>query len=68
MIAPMPGQIIALLVATGAHVAKGTPLLILEAMKMESVISAPIAGVVERLGGPEVGSVEPGDLIMVIKP
>ncbi len=33
--APMPGKIIALLSEPGAEVAKGAPLLVMEAMKME---------------------------------
>lgn len=45
--APMPGKVIALLVATGQAVEKGTPLLILEAMKMEHTITAPKNGVVK---------------------
>ncbi len=45
--APMPGRVVALLVEPGAEVAKGTPLLLLEAMKMEHTISAPRDGVVE---------------------
>ncbi len=42
--APMPGKIIALLVEQGATVEKGTPLLTMEAMKMEHTIYAPHAG------------------------
>ncbi len=38
--APMPGKIIAVLVKGGAKVEKGTPLVILEAMKMEHTIVA----------------------------
>jgi 3-methylcrotonyl-CoA carboxylase alpha subunit len=43
----MPGRVVALLVAPGAHVTKGTPLLILEAMKMEHTTFAPADGVCE---------------------
>jgi 3-methylcrotonyl-CoA carboxylase alpha subunit len=46
LLAPMPGRVIALLAEVGAHVEKGAPLLILEAMKMEHKLSAPAAGVV----------------------
>ncbi|MDQ6627598.1 MAG: 3-methylcrotonyl-CoA carboxylase, partial [Pseudomonadota bacterium] len=44
LLAPMPGKVIALLAEPGAAVDKGTPLLVLEAMKMEHTISAPHAG------------------------
>ena len=47
--APMPGKIIAILVAPGALVEQGTALLIMEAMKMEHTIYAPTAGVVDAL-------------------
>ncbi|MCG2575912.1 acetyl/propionyl/methylcrotonyl-CoA carboxylase subunit alpha [Dechloromonas sp. XY25] len=45
--APMPGKVVALLAQAGQKVDKGTPLLILEAMKMEHTITAPAAGVVK---------------------
>jgi 3-methylcrotonyl-CoA carboxylase alpha subunit len=44
--APMPGRVIAQLVAAGSAVEKGAPLLILEAMKMEHTICAPANGTV----------------------
>ncbi|WP_332673374.1 acetyl/propionyl/methylcrotonyl-CoA carboxylase subunit alpha [Aromatoleum sp.] len=47
LLAPMPGKVIALLAEAGAKVAKGAPLLILEAMKMEHTINAPAAGTVK---------------------
>jgi 3-methylcrotonyl-CoA carboxylase alpha subunit len=45
--APMPGKVVALLAQPGQKVEKGTPLLILEAMKMEHTITAPAAGIVK---------------------
>ena len=45
----MPGKIVALLVAAGDKVAKGQPLLTLEAMKMEHTLTAPFDGVVSDL-------------------
>jgi 3-methylcrotonyl-CoA carboxylase alpha subunit len=42
--APMPGKVIALLAAEGAEVARGAPLLVMEAMKMEHTLSAPRRG------------------------
>ena len=47
--APMPGKIIAVMVKPGAHVERGTPLLIMEAMKMEHTITAPHAGIVAQV-------------------
>jgi 3-methylcrotonyl-CoA carboxylase alpha subunit len=47
--APMPGRIIAVLAADGAQVAAGTPLLVMEAMKMEYTVSAPADGTVSRM-------------------
>ena len=44
---PMPGKIVALLVAPGSSVEEGTPLLVMEAMKMEHTITAPARGVVK---------------------
>ncbi|AOZ04842.1 acetyl/propionyl/methylcrotonyl-CoA carboxylase subunit alpha [Cupriavidus malaysiensis] len=47
--APMPGKVIAVLVEAGASVVRGTPLLVMEAMKMEHTISAPVDGTVGEL-------------------
>ena len=46
--APMPGKVVTLMAEPGAIVAKGTPLLVLEAMKMEHTIVAPRKGKVIR--------------------
>jgi 3-methylcrotonyl-CoA carboxylase alpha subunit len=45
----MPGKVIAVHVAAGAKVAKGAPLLVMEAMKMEHTIVAPDDGTVEAV-------------------
>ncbi|WP_174184964.1 acetyl/propionyl/methylcrotonyl-CoA carboxylase subunit alpha [Nocardia barduliensis] len=50
---PMPGSVIAVPAASGATVAAGDPVVIVEAMKMEHSLTAPVAGTVEQL-------VEPG--------
>jgi 3-methylcrotonyl-CoA carboxylase alpha subunit len=44
--APMSGTVVAVLVKTGDKVARGAPLMILEAMKMEHTITAPADGTV----------------------
>jgi 3-methylcrotonyl-CoA carboxylase alpha subunit len=47
--APMPGKVLQVLVQAGAKVAKGTPLVLLEAMKMEHTIAAPHDGRVAEI-------------------
>jgi Acetyl/propionyl-CoA carboxylase, alpha subunit len=47
--APMPGRVIAVHVAPGARVTRGSTLLVMEAMKMEHAIIAPADGVVEDI-------------------
>jgi 3-methylcrotonyl-CoA carboxylase alpha subunit len=44
--APMPGRILEHVVAIGAPLEQGAPLLIMEAMKMEHVLHAPASGTV----------------------
>jgi 3-methylcrotonyl-CoA carboxylase alpha subunit len=47
LLAPMPGRIVATLVAAGTQVKRGTPLVVLEAMKMEHTLQAPADGTVK---------------------
>ncbi|ASM78600.1 3-methylcrotonyl-CoA carboxylase subunit alpha [Vitreoscilla filiformis] len=47
--APMPGKVLAYLVAEGDTVAAGQPVAVMEAMKMEHTLSAPRAGTVAEL-------------------
>jgi len=64
MSAPMPGVVTKILVKTGQEVTKGTPLLILEAMKMEHPIVASKDGRVAAIRCKEGELVQPGsDLI-----
>lgn len=44
VLSPFPGLIKGLLVAEGASVEKDQPILVLEAMKMDNEITAPVAG------------------------
>lgn len=67
LVAPMPGKVRALLVAEGETVAKGTTLLLLEAMKMEHPVRAPQGGVVRRLRVSEGSMVAAGDRLVEIE-
>jgi 3-methylcrotonyl-CoA carboxylase alpha subunit len=46
---PMPGKLISILVQSGDRVKEGTPLLIVEAMKMENIIHAPEDLIIEEI-------------------
>ncbi|MEU4832431.1 biotin carboxylase N-terminal domain-containing protein [Streptosporangium sp. NPDC023615] len=46
---PMPGTVLVVKAGPGDRVAQGQPLLIVEAMKMEHTVTAPIDGVVDEL-------------------
>jgi len=62
--APMSGTVISVLVKPGDAVAKGAPLLILEAMKMEHTIAAPADGIVSAVNYATGDQVQEGaDLI-----
>ena len=58
--APMPGVITKVMVVVGDEVAKGQPLVALEAMKMEHLIRAPHAGVVKRVAASPGAMVQAG--------
>ncbi|HUD33266.1 MAG TPA: acetyl/propionyl/methylcrotonyl-CoA carboxylase subunit alpha [Variovorax sp.] len=47
--APMPGKVVSFAVKPGDAVARGQPLAVMEAMKMEHTIAAPADGTVEEL-------------------
>ncbi len=56
--APMPGMVLDVLVTLGQSVEKDSPLIILEAMKMENVIKSPAAGVVKKIVASKANAVE----------
>ncbi|MFO7564960.1 MAG: pyruvate carboxylase [Enhygromyxa sp.] len=66
--APMPGVVIELRTKPGATVAIGDALVVLSAMKMETIVSAPVAGVVRRIVVEAGDSLSAGDLLVEISP
>ncbi|HYG56616.1 MAG TPA: pyruvate carboxylase, partial [Symbiobacteriaceae bacterium] len=64
--ASMPGKVIKLLVAPGDKVTKGMQLVVTEAMKMETVLTAPRAGKVKDVSVKVGDSVETGDLLITL--
>ena len=65
---PMPGRIVQVQVAVGDTVAKGAPLLTLEAMKMEHVLTAPFDGVVAELNAKAGAQVAEGVTLVRLVP
>ncbi|WP_406437137.1 ATP-grasp domain-containing protein [Streptomyces sp. NBC_00631] len=69
LLAPMPGTVVRVAegLEAGATVEAGRPLIWLEAMKMQHVISAPTTGTLEALHVTEGQQVEPGSLLAVVQ-
>jgi len=65
--APMPGNIMEILVKVGDAVKADDEILILEAMKMENPIYAPEDGVVKEINVKEKDSVEAEQLLVVLE-
>ena len=62
----MPGVIVEVLVNVGAEVSAGDPLVVVEAMKMETEIQAPVAGRVEAIHVQKGDSVNPDEMLLEI--
>lgn len=65
--APMPGKILEVMVQEGDKVELGEPVAILEAMKMENELKAPVSGIVESINVKEQDSLEKSALILAIE-
>src|SRR5262245_21389906 len=66
--APMHGKLLAVLVEPGAAVNKGQRVAVVEAMKMEHSLTAPIAGRVGEIAATAGSQIAEGAKIMVIEP
>lgn len=65
--APMPGEVIDVKVKEGDKVEKGQPVLVLSAMKMEMVVTAPASGTVRSIVVEKKMKLEGDDLLMDIE-
>jgi len=66
--ATMPGVVVAVMVASGAHVAKGATLMVIEAMKVEHAVKAHAAGTVAEVRFAVGDQVAEGDQLVVFTP
>src|SRR3954452_20867632 len=64
--APMQGTVVSIAVAEGNVVHAGTPVMVLEAMKMEHVINAEVSGTVRRIAAAVGQTVFPGDALVLV--
>lgn len=64
--APMPGLVLDIMVEKGETVEEGTPILILEAMKMENILKATGSGLIESIEIEKGNAVEKGQLLVKV--
>lgn len=67
VVAPMPGKIVRVLVAVGDSVEAGAPLVVLEAMKMETTLRSEIAGTVAAVSVEAGATVDAGAVLVELK-
>jgi biotin carboxyl carrier protein len=67
VVAPMPGRVVRLLVASGDEVNARQPIVVVEAMKMENELRSPKAGRVKEVVVKAGESVEAGRVLAVIE-
>jgi pyruvate carboxylase len=65
--APLQGRISRILVKKGDEVKKNTPLFVIEAMKMESIVASPYAGIVSNVVLNEGTVVEQDDWVLEVE-
>jgi len=66
VVAPMPGKIVAVLVSPGDVVEAGQPLVVLEAMKMETTLTAEVGGTVGAVLAAAGATVDAGSVLVEI--
>jgi acetyl-CoA/propionyl-CoA carboxylase biotin carboxyl carrier protein len=65
---PMPGSVLAVKAAPGDRLAAGQPLVVVEAMKMEHVVAAPMGGILAELNVQPGAQVALDEVLAVITP
>ncbi len=66
VLAPIPGLVLRILVKEGDSVNVGDPVLILEAMKMESEIGSTATGIINKINVKESASVQEGEILIEV--
>src|SRR5258707_14058877 len=68
IVAPMPGKVLKVLVKDGDLVEAGQPLVVIEAMKMETALAAENAAIVKHVRVEEGQSVDHGAVLIELSP
>jgi acetyl/propionyl-CoA carboxylase alpha subunit len=68
IVAPMPGKVLKVLAAEGETVESGAPLIVLEAMKMETTLSAESSALIGKMYAIEGDMVDHGAVLIELKP
>jgi pyruvate carboxylase subunit B len=63
----MPGRVVDILVSVGQRVKAGDPVLVIEAMKMENEVPAPVAGTIKAVNIAKGDSVNPDEALVEIE-
>ena len=63
---PMPGKVVRALVAVGAAVTAGQPVMVVEAMKMENELKAPRDGTVQEIRVTDGQAIDAGQTLIVL--
>lgn len=64
--APMPGRVVRVLIEPGKVVTRGQGVAVVEAMKMENELVAPVDGVVREVRAVVDDSVQAGDVLVIV--
>lgn len=67
LVAPIPGRVVQVLVAAGGEVVPGTPIVVLEAMKMQNLITTQVGGRVQEVRVQPGSTVEAGQVLAVVR-
>jgi len=65
--APMPGTVVDVRVKEGSALKKGDPIVVLSAMKMETVVASPVEGTVKRIVVAKDDVLKAGDLLVEVQ-
>lgn len=63
----MPGKVVRILVESGAEVAKGDGIIVVEAMKMQNELKSPKDGTVKEIRATEGQTVNAGEVLVIIE-